>query len=146
MMFDYPTNNILHDIVLNLFLLLCEQDDEDVLMDIFVNSDLLEKIGSIWSKFCADAVATLHDEGTNSPPDAGKPKPNIYSWPNIETEEGKSAFWCFFGHVAILSNMIAEICDKPALNELIDVSELWKKYTEPNLDSYNLLMVEATSC
>lgn len=143
-MFDYPTNNILHDIVLNLFMLLCDQDDEDVLMDIFVNSDLLEKIGAIWSKFCSDAAAALHGEA--SAPNANPKKLNVYSWPSIVTDEGKSTFWCFFGHVAILSNMIAEICDKPALNELIDVSEMWKKYTEPNLDAYNLLMVEATSC
>jgi hypothetical protein len=145
MMFDYPTNNILHDIVLNLFLLLCEQDDEDVLMDIFVNSDLLEKIGSIWSKFCAETFA-VENEANGTEQSQKKAKLNIYSWPNITTAEGKQTFWCFFGHVAILSTMISEICDKPSLNELVDVSEMWKKYTEPNLDAYNMLMVESTSC
>lgn len=131
MLFDFPTNNIVHDIILNFFLLLCEQE-EDVLMDIFVNTDLLQKIGSIWQKFTNN-----HEINCNK----------LYAWPKVKNDEGKDTFWCFFGHVAILTNMIIEsVEEKPSLNELIEISEEWKQYTEPYLDEYNLLMVESTTC
>src|SRR5690348_11333333 len=100
-MFAYPMNNILHDIILNFFLLLCEQE-EDVLMEIFVNSDILQKIGSIWKKFNLGSTIPKNN--------------NLYSWPKIN-EKGKETFWCFFGHVAILTNMIFDsIEEKPGLN------------------------------
>lgn len=45
-MTDYPYNNILHDLIVNVYVLLFEQD-QDTLLEVFEET-LLKRIASIW--------------------------------------------------------------------------------------------------
>jgi len=41
----------------------------------------------------------------------------------------------YFGHLAMMANMISDLVDEvPAVSELIEMSEQWKKFTAPEID------------
>jgi hypothetical protein len=100
----------LHDIILSFFILLFEQDDTDVVIQIF-NSGLLESIGNVWVNRNCKLV---------------EKKENLIN-----------QYDCYFGHVATLSNMILYYSIAKPTIALTERKE-YKELIESNIDAYNL--------
>lgn len=131
LIYEFPANNVVHDIVLKFFIIVCQQV-EDVVCEIFLDCDLLNKIGSIWKTFCANRSKNEFSKSNSSA--------------RVINDSGELVYWSFFGHVGILTNLICEIMnDKPGLKEITEVSDIWKLHVEPNLDMYNMMMIDVTT-
>jgi hypothetical protein len=143
LLLDFPSNNILHDIVLKIYMIVCELE-EDALCEILLDSNLLDKIGEIWKLFCDN----------NSEPLSSSQNLISQFSKRISTSQiiikdnngNRNRHYCFFGHIGILTNLLSEIAtDMEGINEIVAVSNLWKTYVEPNIDSYNLMMMDVTT-
>lgn len=52
----------------------------------------------------------------------------------------------YFGHLAILATVIVDTSDKNAsISNLVNQCEKWKLYVAPNLDDYNLQMISVST-
>jgi len=117
--FLHPTNSIVHDIILQFFLLICARD-EDEIKEVFIQTKLLDQIGNVWEDY-------MNNKRSNY--SSGGKKVNSY-----------------FGHFAILATIIIDTSEKLAsITELMDKSDKWKKFTAPNLDQYNLQMISIST-
>lgn len=134
LLFDFPTNNVLHDLVLKLFIIVCGLD-EDMLCEIVLECNLLDKVGSVWQKFCASTESLSSNVQAR-----GKFAKAVAS-----SCLGPKSYCCYFGHIGILSNLLCEAMEKEGMKEVVEVSPLWKAYAEPNLEMYNMMMMEVSS-
>jgi hypothetical protein len=135
--FDFPKNNILHDLVLKLFMIVCGLE-EDMLCEIALECNLLDKIGSVWEKFCYSNENIAYDGLGRQAFEKAVSSSRLV--------QGKSvSYCCFFGHIGILSNLLCESMYKEGLKEVVEVSPLWKSFVDPNIEIYNLMMMEVSS-
>src|ERR1700744_6554441 len=99
---EYPFNNILHDIILNFYCLLFEQDKE-VIKEVFFGYGLLEKVGAIWVL-----------------------RKNAINLLTTRASKANQNYEHCFGHIAILTNMLLSYSISTKMNsELIERKE-WK--------------------
>jgi hypothetical protein len=105
----------------------------DALCEIVLECNLLEKIGSVWQKFyqSADSLDGQARVAFAKAVASSCVAPKFYC--------------CYFGHVGILSNLLCEAMEKEGMKEVVEVSPLWKAFAEPNLETYNLMMMEVSS-
>jgi len=125
MLFTYPTNDVLHDVVLQLFLMLCTRQ-EDEMMEVFVQTNILDKIGQVWDCFSGSS---------------GDYQKNLSSG-KYYREKGTPQHCSYFAHLAILANMIDDLTEEhECLKELISVSDRWQNFTKTGLPGYNSLNI-----
>jgi len=122
--FQFSTNNILHEIILQMLLLLCMGDVDDM-MGVLVSTNLCDRLGEIWSLF---GNSIFKDSNSHQ------------LIPALNIGQNGDRYFSYFGHVAIISNMIVDLSEeRPCVLELIEVSEKWKDGIQTKLDEYNQL-------
>jgi hypothetical protein len=113
---EFPLNNVLHDIILNFFCLLFEQEKE-VIKEVVFAYCLLEKVGNLWV--------------------TRKNAINLISSSRAKRDKGIQNYEHCFGHVAILTNLLLSFSTSTKMyNELMERKE-WKESIELSLECYN---------
>jgi hypothetical protein len=97
------------------FYLLLCSRDEDEICEVFTQTGLIDRIASLWEAYVKNNRATV-------PPES------------------------YFGHFAILATAITDASEKFAsVTSILCRSSKWNTYTAPNIDQYNLEMINVTT-
>eukprot|EP01126_Amoeba_proteus_P060453 TRINITY_DN7995_c0_g1_i1.p1 TRINITY_DN7995_c0_g1~~TRINITY_DN7995_c0_g1_i1.p1 ORF type:complete len:224 (-),score=39.46 TRINITY_DN7995_c0_g1_i1:100-771(-) len=134
--FEHPTNNILHDYLLQFFLLLCTRDQDEV-MEVMLQTNLLDRIGQVWS-----GIKTSDHNYHKTLFEGSKLTPSMSS--ALLHGHKNCGVVSYFGHLVILANMIddsSEGKDWDGFQELVQTSEKWKVFVQEVLEKYNLLTI-----
>lgn len=108
-------------------------------MEVMVQCNLLERIGETWEQVLRHSNFQQQKEQ--------KLPFSISSGLRVQQDDGTEENISYFGHLAILSNMIADMCEEErweGLKELGETSPKWIEWTLVNLEEYNNYMMEFT--